>query len=54
MRDEKLTDHSGFEPYGEFTISVTGVQRVKGYLLQRLAQAIKIIDEMEGIDDEGS
>jgi hypothetical protein len=49
VRDAKLADHSGFEPYGEFSISVVGGQRVKGYQLQMLARAIQIIEEMEGI-----
>jgi hypothetical protein len=46
IRDARLKGFSGFEPYGEFAISVTGGQRVKGYLLHQLAQAIMIIEEI--------
>lgn len=54
VRDERLATYSGFEPYGEFTISVVGGQRVKGYQLQILARAIQIIEEIEGTQDEES
>jgi len=49
VRDERLASYSGFQPYGEITISVKGGQRVKGYQLQMLARAIQIIEEIEGI-----
>lgn len=47
VRDERLAGHPGFGPFGEFAISISGGQRVKGYLLQRLAQAVQIVEEME-------
>jgi len=47
VRDERLRFSHGFEPFGEFTIPVSGGQRVKGRYLQRLARAIRIIEELE-------
>ncbi len=52
VRDERLAGYSGFEPYGEFSISVNGGQRVKGYQLETLARATQIIEEIEGTRDE--
>lgn len=52
VRDERLAGYSGFEPFGEFTISIKGGQRVKGYQLQIIARAIQIIEDLEGTWDE--
>jgi hypothetical protein len=45
--DQSLIGREGFGPTGDFTIPVKGGQRVKGYYLERLARAIKIIAETE-------
>lgn len=54
VNDARLAPHPGFEPNGEFTVCITGGQRVKGLYLERLARAIQIIQEIEGIEDEDS
>lgn len=48
VRDERLANSAGFEPFGEFSIPIKGGQRVKGCYLQVLARAIQIIEELEG------
>lgn len=52
VRDERLRGYSEFDPYGEFSISKVGGQRVKGYQLQTLARAIQIITEEEEVSDK--
>jgi hypothetical protein len=54
VRDRRLASYYGFEPYGEFTVVVKSGQRVKGFYLKRLAEAVRIIEELERKDDEGS
>jgi len=54
LRDERLAVFSGFEPYGELSIPIKGGRRVKRRYLQRLAQAVEIVTELEGTEDEES
>lgn len=50
VHHDKLIGREGFGPLGDFTICVTGGQRVKGIYLRRLALAVSMIQE--GMLDE--
>jgi hypothetical protein len=52
VRDERLANSAGFEPFGQFSIPIKGGQRVKGRYLQDLARAIQIIETIEGTEHE--
>ncbi len=54
VTDDRLIGFRGFGPVGDFTVPVKSGQRVKGYYLKRLAQAINMIKELEREEDEGS
>jgi len=47
IQDERLIGVHGYGPNGDFDILVKGGQRVKGYYLKKLAQTIKLLEEIE-------
>ncbi|MBW1896650.1 MAG: hypothetical protein JRI47_06295 [Deltaproteobacteria bacterium] len=47
VQDDRLIGYPGYGPEGDFDIPVKGGQKVKGVYLKRLAQTIKLLEEME-------
>ena len=47
VRDSRLKGIPDYGPDGDFDIPVQGGQRVKGFYLKKLAQAIRFLQEIE-------
>lgn len=52
VKHPALGDLPGFEPFGYLSVPVSKGQRVKGYYLRRIAQAIKRLEEVAGEEQE--
>jgi hypothetical protein len=46
IKHPALAELPGFEPFGFLSIPVSKGQRVKGYYLRRIAQAVKHLEEI--------
>jgi len=46
IQDDRLRGIIGYGPAGDFTVCVTGGQRVKGRYLKRLALTIELLEEL--------
>ncbi|MFH1983939.1 MAG: hypothetical protein ABIL58_19030 [Pseudomonadota bacterium] len=47
VQDDRLKGIYGYGPDGDFTVPVSGGQKVKGKYLKRLAETIKYLSELE-------
>jgi len=46
IQDDRLKGYPDCGPAGDFTVAITGGQKVKGHYLQRLAQIIRFLEEL--------
>jgi hypothetical protein len=47
IQNDKLKGIPNYGPEGDFTVCVTGGQKVKGRYLKRLLQTIELLEELE-------
>lgn len=47
IRDDRLIDIPNYGPAGDFDVVIKGGQKVKGFYLRKLAQTIKLLEDIE-------
>ena len=50
IQDDMLKGFYDYGPEGDFTVVVTGGQKVKGRYLKRLSLTIKLLEELKGVE----